>query len=38
MRTFTKALLMLTLVSLTGKKLQAQSDPHFKGYYVYPAW
>jgi len=38
MRTFTKALLMLILVGLTGKKLQAQSDPHFSGYYVYPAW
>lgn len=38
MRTFTKALLMLCLVGLTGKKLQAQSDPHFSGYYVYPAW
>lgn len=38
MRTFTKAWLMLILVSLTGKKLQAQSDPHFSGYYVYPAF
>jgi type IX secretion system PorP/SprF family membrane protein len=38
MRTFTKALLMLIIVSLTGKKLQAQSDPHFSGYYVYPSW
>lgn len=38
MRTIITFALLLTLLFTTGKTAQAQADPHFSQYYVYPSW
>ncbi|ANE53713.1 PorP/SprF family type IX secretion system membrane protein [Flavisolibacter tropicus] len=38
MRKSIKVLGLLLLSGLAGKQMQAQTDPHFSQYYMYPSW
>lgn len=38
MKIFTKAVLLLLVVVVSGNQVKAQVDPHFSQYYVYPSW
>src|SRR5438552_6174149 len=38
MRIPTKLLMLLLLLTGAGREVQAQVDPHFSQYYVYPSW
>lgn len=38
MKPITRLLTLLVITSLTSRALEAQVDPHFTQYYVYPSW
>lgn len=38
MKSITRFIMLLLIAGFTGTGIQAQVDPHFSQYYVYPAW